>query len=238
MRSMAHSFAEQGFVVLEDMFGAPFLGNLDHLIRSHFGQGDAPIAYQHPDAFLTQSQTEVIPWFPTREGTHPAFNALENDATLATLTTAVLGPGWRSDYCMVMASVPGSAGQAWHQDCAPEPRGAFNLNRLVYTADVTEATGGQVGIVPGSHRRGVIPQGEPHGSLPGEVVLAPKRGTLILLHGHTWHRVWPVRTFRSSVNCRALPSSAPNGITDICVYRNLRYRFSTSEVVETREPAT
>jgi hypothetical protein len=65
-------------------------------------------------------------------------------------------------------------------------------------------------------------------------VLAPKKGDLVILHGHAWHRVLPAVQKRTSVNFRAAPAGTTDGITDICVYRNMRYRFSTSEIVEER----
>ncbi len=42
---------------------------------------------------------------------------------------------------------------------------------------------------------------------------------------------------RFSSNFRSAPKGRPEDITDICVYRNMRYRFSTSEVIEERLPA-
>ena len=33
---------------------------------------------------------------------------------------------------------------------------------------------------------------------------------------------------------RAAPAGTPDDVTDVCVYRNMRYRFSTSAVVEER----
>lgn len=32
----------------------------------------------------------------------------------------------------------------------------------------------------------------------------------------------------------AAPAGTPDDVTDVCVYRNMRYRFSTSAVVEER----
>jgi len=32
----------------------------------------------------------------------------------------------------------------------------------------------------------------------------------------------------------AVPTGTPDDITDVCIYRNMRYRFSTSEVIEER----
>ena len=77
--------------------------------------------------------------------------------------------------------------------------------------------------------------GDPVGDFEGQVVLRPKKGTLVILHGHTWHRVLPIKgRFRYSTNYRAAPQGTPDDITDVCVYRNMRYRFSTSSIVEER----
>ena len=55
---------------------------------------------------------------------------------------------------------------------------------------------------------------------------------LLLLHGHCWHRVLRVHGgSRYSLNHRAGPAGVQAGVTDICVYRNMRYRFSTAEVL-------
>jgi hypothetical protein len=136
---------------------------------------------------------------------------------------------------MVMFSKKGTKGQAWHQDCPPEESSQFNLNRLFYTHDINDATGGKTIVMPGSHRKGVLPSGNPHEDLDNQVVLAPKKGTLVILHGHAWHRVLPINgEYRLSANARAIPKGTPENITDIAVYRNMRYRFSTSEVIEER----
>ncbi|MEO0998788.1 MAG: phytanoyl-CoA dioxygenase family protein, partial [Pseudomonadota bacterium] len=188
----------------------------------------------HNDEFLCEAQTEVVPWFPQNDGPG-AFDALDAHAGLNALTTAILGGRWRRDYCMVMFSKQGTSGQAWHQDCPPGDPAQYNLNRLVYTRDITPQVGGQTVVVPGSFRRGVLPAGDPTGHFRGEAVLTPRKGTLVLLHGHTWHRVLPIAGgCRYSTNYRAAPATSREGITDVCVYRNMRYRFSTSSVIEKR----
>jgi ectoine hydroxylase-related dioxygenase (phytanoyl-CoA dioxygenase family) len=136
---------------------------------------------------------------------------------------------------MVMFSGRGSSGQAWHQDCPPEDPQQFNLNRLVYTSDIKAESGGQVVVVPGSHKMGLLPAGDPLGQLQDQVVLQPSKGTLVLLHGHAWHRVLPVKAAaRVSTNFRAASATTSQEITDICVYRNMRYQFSTANVIEER----
>ncbi len=225
------AFDAGGYIVLEDFFDDAIMDHLDGVIRAYFG-GDPQ--FRHNEEFLEKSQAEVVPWFPQQEG-NLDFDAIEHDERLRRLSEALLGPGWVSHYCMVMFSKQGTAGQAWHQDCPPEDPGKHNLNRLVYTSDIREDIGGQVVVVPGSHRRGVLPAGDPTGDFEDQVLLRPTKGTLVMLHGHTWHRVLPVRgPYRFSTNFRAAPAGTPEGITDVCVYRNMRYRFSDASVIEER----
>ena len=224
-------FERDGFLLIENFFAAPLMDELDALSHEHF-RGDP--AFGHNQEFLDKSRTDVIPWFPQNECVG-AFFRIDVDPKLEHLTRAVLGDGWQSQTCMVMFSKAGSQGQAWHQDCPPEDPEVYNLNRLVYTRDVGRENGGELVVVPGSQRRGVLPAGDPAGSFDGQVVLRPKRGSLLLLHGHAWHRVLPVICKpRISINYRAVPRLTSPTITDTCVYRNMRYRFSTSEVVEDR----
>ena len=227
------AFERDGYVVVDGFFETALMNRLDRVIRAYYG--DNP-DFWHNDEFLDLAQTEVVPWFPQREGV-PDFDEVERDERLTALTGAVLGENWKAQYCMVMFSKQGTAGQAWHQDCPPDNRRRHNLNRLVYTSDITDEIGGQTVVVPGSHKRGLLSAGDPVGEFSDQVVLRPKKGTLVLLHGHTWHRVLPVKgQYRFSTNFRSAPEGTPDDITDVCVYRNMRYQFSTSSVIEERYP--
>jgi len=224
-------FKRDGYVVIEKFFATGLMDELDRLIRDHFGENPD---YLHDNEFLDQAQTEVIPWFPQNEGVG-AFDAIDQDSRFLELSEAILGKGWSSQYSMVMFSKQGTSGQAWHQDCAPDSPALFNLNRLVYTNDITDEIGGQTVIVPGSYKKGLLPAGDPVGEFGDQVVLRPRKGTLVLLHGHAWHRVLPIKgRYRYSTNYRAAPAGTPDDVTDVCVYRNMRYQFSTSSVVEER----
>ena len=226
---LAQKFWKDGVLVIEDFFEDDLMGALDEQIRGHFGEDPE---FEHSAEFLAESRTEVIPWFPQKDGPS-AFDALDQHDRLKSLTDEILGDGWRRDYCMVMFSKQGTGGQAWHQDCPPDDPDMHNLNRLVYTSDITDDVGGQTVVVPGSFKQGVLPAGDPLGHFSGEVVLKPRKGTLVILHGHTWHRVLPIKgVYRYSTNYRAAPKGTPEHITDICVYRNMRYQFSTSSVIE------
>jgi hypothetical protein len=229
--ALKNQFDAEGFVVIDDFFDPALMEHLDSVIRAYYGESPD---FWHNDEFLEKSHTEVVPWFPQREG-NSDFDPIEQDERLQQLTAAILGQGWGSQYCMVMFSKQGTAGQAWHQDCSPEDPARHNLNRLVYTSDIVDEIGGQIVVVPGSHRRGELPVGDPVGEFADQVVLRPKKGTLVILHGHTWHRVLPIKgMYRFSTNYRAAPAGTPANITDVCVYRNMRYRFSDSTVIEER----
>ena len=227
----AKDFWENGFLVIENFYDKDLMDKLNARILEHYGLNPE---WEHSDEFIQKSATEVVPWFPFREGDN-TFEIIEQDERLLKLTQAILGEGWEKLYFMVMFSKKGTKGQAWHQDSPPENPNQFNLNRLFYTHDITDKIGGKTIVYPKTHRTGAITVGDPHEDLDGQVVLSPKKGTLIILHGHLWHRVLPIKgEYRVSANSRAIPKDTPEDITDIAVYRNMRYRFSTSEVVEQR----
>jgi ectoine hydroxylase len=229
--TLKQEFDCNGYVVIDKFFEDKQMDHIDRLIHKHFGENPN---FQHNDEFLNKSQTDVIPWFPLQEGVSD-FDAIEGQENFRGLSEAILGAGWYEQSCMVMFSRQGSLGQAWHQDCPPEDSECFNLNRLVYTSDITDETGGQVVVVPGSHKMGLLPAGDPVEALAGQVVLRPRKGSLILLHGHAWHCVLPIqRGVRVSVNYRAASAGTSEDVTDICVYRNMRYQFSTARVLEER----
>ncbi len=223
-------FWEKGFIVFENFFSAALMDEYNDKILDHYGVNPN---WEHTDEFITKSAVEVIPWFPYREGKR-YFERINNDKHFNAITDIILKDGWNNLYCMMMFSKAGSIGQAWHQDCSPDDKKLYNLNRLVYTHDITEETGGEIVIFPNTHKAGMLPAGIPNEDLEGQLVLKPKKGTVIFLHGHCWHRVMPVKKDRVSSNFRAVPKGTPEDITDICVYRNMRYKFSTSEVIEER----
>lgn len=230
LQALSEQFWREGYLVLEDFFPPEMMDEYNSRILQHYGLDPS---WEHTDEFIEKSGVEVIPWFPYREG-KPWFDGIDRDEQFNAITEALIGKGWENLYCMMMFSRKGSKGQAWHQDCPPEDQALFNLNRLVYTHDITEETGGEIVIVPKAHRAGELPIGDPHDDLPGQLVFRPRKGTVVFLHGHCYHKVMPVKSDRISSNFRAVPKGTPEDITDICVYRNMRYRFSTEEVVEAR----
>ena len=185
---LKQNFWEQGFLVLDNFFEPGLMDEVDLVIRRYFGENPQ---FRHEEEFLKKSQTEVIPWFPQQSG-YDIFDRVEKSQQLVDLTSAILGEGWSSLYCMTMFSGRGTRGQAWHQDCSPDDASVFNLNRLIYTEDLSPEVGGQTVVVPGTHRRGELTVGAVDEDFPDQVVLTPRKGTLVMLHGHTWHRVFPI----------------------------------------------
>ena len=156
MTDLNNTFWQQGYLVLEDFFAPQAMDSLQRLILGHYGLNPE---YEHEAAFLSKSATQVIPWFPQRSG-EQAFDEIEHCNEMQILTEAILGKGWKSLYCMTMFSKKGTKGQAWHQDCPPDDPQQFSLNRLVYTMDINDQVGGELVVIPDSHRLGKLAAGE------------------------------------------------------------------------------
>jgi ectoine hydroxylase-related dioxygenase (phytanoyl-CoA dioxygenase family) len=166
------------------------------------------------------------------------FIALHQDPALHTVTDAAIGEGWVGPRSLVFWSTAGGRGQAWHQDCRADGD-RFNLNRLFYTSDVQRDDGAVV-VVPGSHRRGRISATDAQEDIPRQVVLTPRKGTLVLLNGLCWHRVTPNQSGRErvSINLRAFPVGTPTDWTKIGVYRDADVEFGTAMVTKRETVAT
>jgi len=232
VKTYAKKFWQDGFIHIENFFSSELVELYNEKIIEHFGMSPD---FSHSDEFIEKSAVEVIPWFPQREGIK-CFDAVSEDSKLCALTEAILGTGWYEQYSMVMFSKKGTVGQSWHQDCPPDNPNHFNMNRLIYTMDISKkTTGGQTMVMPGSHKTGLIPSlSEPFDESKA-VTLSPKRGSLVMLHGHCYHKVKPVTgKYRVSTNYRVAPKYTPEDITDIGIYRNMRYQFSTESVLEER----
>ena len=62
------------------------------------------------------------------------------------------------------------------------------MNRILFTRDY-DAGQGQLLVVPGSHRRGDLPAGQPFEPLPGQIALTPMANSAVFLHTRTFHCV-------------------------------------------------
>lgn len=227
----AKEFWENGYLILEDFFAAELMDELHELILAHFTGKEESVLN---DEFTEKSKCEIVPWFPQREGVE-AFDKVDQVDGLSEITSAILGEEWNNLYSMVMFSAKGTNGQAWHQDSPPEDASKYNLNRLIYTRDIVPEIGGELQLVPKTHRGRTLPAGEVNVDFEDQLQFRPRKGTLVFLHGHNWHRVMPVHgSYRVSTNYRAAPAGVEADVTDVCVYRNMRYQFSTNQVIEDR----
>jgi ectoine hydroxylase-related dioxygenase (phytanoyl-CoA dioxygenase family) len=207
--------AESELVPLRRELARHFTSLSPEMLGTHFGAREETKKYA----------CDVVSWDPVAKGNRE-FQQLAAQPRLAEITEAALGAGCTAAGSLVMFSVGGGRGQAWHQDCPPGENQGFNLNRLFYTEDITREDGAIV-FVPGAHRRGRIPRGGHQAYIEGEVLLTPKAGTLVLLHGHVFHRVTPNLNMkpRVSVNFRAFPAGVSPDVTCVGVYRNGTVKF-------------
>lgn len=232
---IAEEFTRNGFVVFPDFLSQRELDEINRELHAHYKDvgidSNAP-AFRNRRANLSKYECDVISWNPVGEG-NQVFIDLMNHPRLIEVTEDCIGMGFQATASLVMLSIIQGKGQAWHQDCPCKDPSKFNLNRLFYTEDVTEENGAVV-VVPGSHKRGLIPEGGHQESMEGELALTPGAGTLVLLSGLCYHRVTPNRTQRPriSVNFRAYSKDTPPAICGVGVYRNGAYDFRRGQPVE------
>jgi hypothetical protein len=219
-------FDEDGVVVFPRFFTDAELDTVNRELADYF----APIEEESKSRMEGEAHTkyacDVIPWNPCGDDHNQVFLDLREHDKFVEATEAALGEGFSAPSSLVMYSVGGGRGQAWHQDCPSDDSDAFNLNRLIYTHDV-KLEDGAIVFVPGSHKQGRIPPGDHQELMPGEITLEPEAGTLVFLHGHVYHRVTPNlnQKPRISVNYRAYPAGVDPDVNCIGVYRNGEVNF-------------
>jgi ectoine hydroxylase len=225
--ALRQRFEREGVIVLLDFLSESEIAPLRSQMDIHYASLSEETLSTH---FGSRTETkkyacDVISWDPVAKG-NAEFMKLAAQSRLAEVTEAALGEGYSAKGSLVMFSVGGGRGQAWHQDCPPGENEGFNLNRLIYANDLTLEDGAIV-FVPGSHRFGRIPSGDHQSYIEGEVLLTPRAGTLVLLHGHVFHRVTPNLNMkpRTSINFRAFPAGVSPDVTCVGIYRNGTVNF-------------
>ena len=217
-------FERDGVLVFPGFYSESDLAGPNRVLADYYAPIEAAAQAESGEP-VNQFGCDVIPWNPTGEG-NPVFLDLRAEPRMVAATEAVLGEGFSAPSSLVMYSVAGGRGQAWHQDCPAGEDKGFNLNRLIYNADTTLADGAIV-FVPGSHKAGRIPPGDHQEPMDGEVSLEPRLGTVVFLHGHVYHRVTPNRNQkpRVSINFRAYSAGVDPDVNCIGVYRNAEVNF-------------
>lgn len=132
---------------------------------------------------------------------HLAFLDLLHFPTLP-IARAMLGPQVQALPVTARIAYPGQEKQftTWHfhQRFVPEPLPPFFstpnvLDSLVYLDDANDANG-PLCVVPGSHVRHQEDLPVSDADLPGQVLLRPKAGDVVMIHGNLWHRALPTST--------------------------------------------
>lgn len=216
------TFAQDGIMVVENLFDADALGDINQAIDEHWQSSVAQNEHEQAKKDFEHIKCQVMLWWHAEQDDQRVAD-LMNSTQLRDTTIDLLGAECTHLHTLVAYSLPGGDGQAWHQDSrASDNQKFFNVNRLIYTRDTTMEDGAVV-AVPGSHLMDEIPHGGEHDDLPGQRVICPKAGTVVFLHGRCYHRVLPNRSgrMRISVNFRVKSPGSSDRLIDRPIYRHM-----------------
>jgi hypothetical protein len=215
----ARRFWSDGYVVFDDFYPREVVAAAHEWLLS---TGDGAPAWTDPTKSKS-IETDLTINIMTCDAMSPPIQRVHDDERFQTLTTAILGANFADLYAIMFRFKGPGVGGPWHQDCESEIGTPYCINRLVYPHDAGDAVGGELVVVPGSHKLGQIPPGEQHVSMPGERTITPRAGTVVMLHASTFHRVAAVRSTapRFSINLRAAPEGTSDRVTGIAIYRNV-----------------
>jgi ectoine hydroxylase-related dioxygenase (phytanoyl-CoA dioxygenase family) len=112
----------------------------------------------------------------------------------------VLAPDLKLSSLNARSVSPGGGTQPLHADMAalPDARGYWVCNTVWMLDDYTPDNGA-LRLVPGSHRRGQLPQqalADPLADHPEQVLVTGRAGTVVVLNAHAWHAGTANRTDR------------------------------------------
>ena len=86
----------------------------------------------------------------------------------------------------------------WHPDGARavpygvfSPRLPLQIKIGYWLTDLPKAHMGNLVVLPGSHRHQYVDQYDTHESIPGELIVQVKAGTITVMNSSIWHRVEP-----------------------------------------------
>jgi hypothetical protein len=222
---IVETFWRDGIVILEQFYEPRIMTELalafEQLVNSDpsrpFGGG--------PD-YARLRETRVRVW-PGKDV--PLCEQVMTDSRLDVITKSICGDDMLRLGISIF-STPRGCGQAWHQDSSGHRPEHFELNRIVFPSNVA-AEQGELHFVPGSHTGPDLPPGGNYDPLPGERSVAPKAGTLVLMHTRCFHRVGINQTDkpRTQCNSRTRPAGAPDGLTGLPVFRTGKWNFVTGK---------
>ena len=75
LAAYTQEFWDKGFIILEEYFDSDLMDRYNQMILDHYGLTPD---WEHTGEFVSRSATEVVPWFPYREG-NTEFNTINDD---------------------------------------------------------------------------------------------------------------------------------------------------------------
>jgi ectoine hydroxylase-related dioxygenase (phytanoyl-CoA dioxygenase family) len=119
----------------------------------------------------------------------------------------VLGPVMKLSSLNARSVLPGGGAQPLHADMAAvaDASGYWVCNTVWMLDDYTPDNGA-LRLLPGSHRRGALPQevlADPLADQPGQSLVTGRAGTVVVLNAHAWHAGTANRTGRPRTSLHA-----------------------------------
>jgi ectoine hydroxylase-related dioxygenase (phytanoyl-CoA dioxygenase family) len=220
-------FDREGYVLLENFFTDEELGGVVETMQQYFPQTEEKMeaVSKKWGKRFAQFETKTAS-FGQEAAQEQAFIELGKHPLMHELTTWLVGPHYEDEGLLVKITTKGH-GQSWHRDCNSDNPSHFVKNRLIYTTDIS-AEQGALALVPGSQRAACFSPGGLHEPIEGEVIIAPRKGTLAFVNATVFHRVYrnETDTPRYSINYRVRPSGVPAGLTRVGVYRTGTFNFA------------
>lgn len=214
---VAH-YVEQGFLLVENLFGEDELAELkaDLIKLARGGYPCANLEALPADASDAEAMRRILcihmPHFLSpvvrRYTTHPALAAVLGRIVGAHLRDGLWDGAVKCMQSMFFAKPPGKPGQAWHQDEIYIPTRDRSLCGVWVAIDDATLDNGCLQVLPGSHRRGVLHRQRPHERTDefdlapesfgfdsrGEIPVPAPAGSAIFFNGYLLHRSFKNRS--------------------------------------------
>lgn len=180
---------QDGFLLRAGLFDAATLDRF----RCALDEVEARDASRADPLYRSDQGSIYLRWLLTKDRRFFPFN---RQPKLVAIARAMLGPQIKLDDADARITFPDvEDGIGWHIHLrrVPDPVPPFfcyphAIHFLLYLDDIGEREGALC-VLPGSHRD--LPRRVPANSrddLPGQVLLHPQAGDVVLTHGNLWHR--------------------------------------------------
>ncbi len=183
--SMSPALDRDGYVVLKNFMGRPFLDEVRDRVEQLFAEEGSRAGSE----FKQEPQTRRLANLVDKGEVFGRAIAIPE---ILQHVGEVLGPEFKLSSLNVRSADPHSDWvQPLHADmgAVPDERGYWVCNTVWMLDDFTTENGA-IRMVPGSHRWGKLPQqalAEPTQPHPQEILLTGTAGTVVVMNAHMWH---------------------------------------------------